>query len=91
MFEYRWKFFVCAMSEMSMLYDCRTFVDPACDILICLPSVFLQGRSESQCDGLFQDFSTRHTRNNSVSSTVCVSCIQQCCDVQYDFKQVARL
>jgi len=27
-----------------------------------------------------------NTRNNSVSSTVCVSCIQQCCDVQYDFK-----
>jgi len=27
-----------------------------------------------------------NTRNNSVSSTVCVSCIQVCCDVQYDFK-----
>ena len=27
-----------------------------------------------------------NTRNNSVSSTVCVSCIQVFCDVQYDFK-----
>jgi len=27
-----------------------------------------------------------NTRNNSVSSTVCMSCIQVCCDVQYDFK-----